>query len=57
MLWEIFSLTASVSLETVQKLAEALDLKDPLELLRGTPVTARRGGTAARRPRKSARGK
>jgi DNA-binding phage protein len=42
LLWEVFSLTASVSLETVQKLAEALDLEDPLELLRGSPAPARR---------------
>jgi len=57
LLWEIFSLTASVSLETLQKLADALELKDPLELLRGTPVATRRAGTAVRRPRKSARAK
>jgi len=42
LLWEVFSLTASVSLETVQKLAEALELEDPLDLLRGSPAPARR---------------
>ena len=53
LLWEIFSLTASVSLETVQKLADALALDDPLELLRGTPAMVRKRQPAAATARKA----
>lgn len=54
LLWEIFSQTASVSLATVQKLADALDLKDPLELLKGSPATARaQSGRVAKATKKT----
>jgi transcriptional regulator with XRE-family HTH domain len=49
LLWEIFAQSASVTLETVQRLSDALELKDPLELLRGTPAVARRVPRAAKR--------
>lgn len=57
LLWEIFAQTASVSLATVQKLAEALGLDDPLDLLRGTPAPPRRRpkvNTARAVPKKAA---
>ena len=42
LLWEVFGQTASISLETLQRLADALEMKDPLELLRGNPAPRRR---------------
>lgn len=57
LLWEIFSLTASASLATLQKLAAALELKDPLDLLRGAPVAARRPRPGLGRARKTIRAK
>jgi transcriptional regulator with XRE-family HTH domain len=37
MLWELFSHKASPSLATIQRLSDALELEDPLELLRPDP--------------------
>jgi transcriptional regulator with XRE-family HTH domain len=50
LVWEIFDQSASVTLDTLQKLAGALGLDDPLDLLRGDPATVKRrsrstGGT------------
>lgn len=52
LIWEVFAQTASVSLETVQRLADALGLADPLELLRGDPAPVKRrpAAAAAKRP-------
>jgi transcriptional regulator with XRE-family HTH domain len=49
LLWEIFAQSASVTLETVQRLSDALELKDPLELLRGAPAAARGARKVAKR--------
>lgn len=49
LLWEIFEQQASPSLATVQKLATALELDDPLELLRGEPAPAKRVKRRAKR--------
>lgn len=51
LMWEILSQSASVSLETVQKLSDALELDDPLELLQGEPAPARRRRSVARKSR------
>jgi transcriptional regulator with XRE-family HTH domain len=52
LMWELLSQTASISLETLQKLSDALELDDPLELLRGEPAPARRRNVP-RRAKKS----
>lgn len=49
LLWEIFEQQASPSLATVQKLATALELDDPLDLLRGEPAPAKRAKRARKR--------
>lgn len=49
LLWEIFEQQASPSLATLQKLATALELDDPLELLRGEPAPAKRAKKRAKR--------
>jgi transcriptional regulator with XRE-family HTH domain len=49
MLWELFNHKASPSLATIQKLSDALELEDPLELLRLDPAAPPRKRKSAKR--------